>query len=81
MLKKYDLTGKTALITGASGLLGVEHSGALLESGASVVMTDINEKNLQILFQWIEWHPKMSTVVQYNFYVQMPLLTWMDKTL
>ena len=27
--------------------MGVEHSGALLESGASVVMTDINEKSLK----------------------------------
>lgn len=41
--KKFDLTGKTALITGAAGLLGKEHAAALLESGASVVLTDIAE--------------------------------------
>ena len=41
--KKFELTGKTALITGAAGLLGVEHAAALLESGAKVVLTDTSE--------------------------------------
>ena len=40
---KFDLKRKTALITGAAGLLGVEHAAALLESGASVIMTDVSE--------------------------------------
>lgn len=44
--KKFDLTGKTALITGAAGLLGLEHAAALLESGATVVLTDIGEAGL-----------------------------------
>ncbi len=44
--EKFDLTGKTALITGAAGLLGVEHAAALLESGATVVLTDIGETGL-----------------------------------
>lgn len=44
--KKFDLTGKTALITGAAGLLGREHAAALLESGATVVLTDISEAAL-----------------------------------
>lgn len=44
--EKFDLTGKTALITGAAGLLGVEHAAALLESGATVVLTDIDEAGL-----------------------------------
>jgi len=46
-LEKFDLTGKTALITGAAGLLGMEHAAALLESGAQVVLTDIGESALQ----------------------------------
>ena len=41
--EKFDLTGKAALITGAAGLLGIEHAAALLESGAKVVLTDIDE--------------------------------------
>jgi NAD(P)-dependent dehydrogenase (short-subunit alcohol dehydrogenase family) len=46
-LQKFNLTGKTALITGAAGLLGMEHAAALLESGAQVVLTDIGESALQ----------------------------------
>lgn len=51
MTKGYDLTGRTALITGSSGLLGVEHSSALLESGANVILTDINEKILKETYE------------------------------
>jgi NAD(P)-dependent dehydrogenase (short-subunit alcohol dehydrogenase family) len=46
-LKRFDLTGKTALITGGAGLLGVEHAAALLEIGATVVLTDIGEASLE----------------------------------
>lgn len=41
-LSKFDLEGKVALITGASGLLGQEHAYALLEAGAKVILTDIS---------------------------------------
>ncbi len=44
--EKFDLTGKTALITGAAGLLGMEHAAALLESGATIVLTDISNDAL-----------------------------------
>jgi NAD(P)-dependent dehydrogenase (short-subunit alcohol dehydrogenase family) len=44
--KKFNLNGKTAVITGAAGLLGMEHATALLESGAKVVLTDISEAML-----------------------------------
>ena len=47
--EKFDLTGKTALITGAAGLLGREHAAALLESGARVVLTDLNNLPLSKL--------------------------------
>jgi NAD(P)-dependent dehydrogenase (short-subunit alcohol dehydrogenase family) len=46
--EKFDLTNKTALITGAAGLLGVEHAAALLESGANVVLTDASEAALNV---------------------------------
>jgi NAD(P)-dependent dehydrogenase (short-subunit alcohol dehydrogenase family) len=45
--EKFDLTGKTALITGAAGLLGMEHAAALLQSGATVMLTDISEAALE----------------------------------
>ncbi len=44
---KFDLTGKTALITGAAGLLGQQHAAALLKSGATVVLTDISHEALE----------------------------------
>jgi NAD(P)-dependent dehydrogenase (short-subunit alcohol dehydrogenase family) len=50
-LEKFDLTGKTALITGAVGLLGIQHTKALLESGARVVLTDIGQKALDSAFE------------------------------
>ncbi len=43
----FDLTGRTALITGGAGLLGVEHARALLETGARVVLTDVDDKRLE----------------------------------
>ena len=39
----FNLTGKTALITGAGGLLGPKHAESLIECGAQVVMTDHHE--------------------------------------
>ena len=45
-LQKFSLEGKTALITGAAGLLGMEHAKALLHLDAAVVLTDINSARL-----------------------------------
>ena len=36
----FDLTGKTALITGAGGLLGPKHAEAILDFGGTVILTD-----------------------------------------
>jgi NAD(P)-dependent dehydrogenase (short-subunit alcohol dehydrogenase family) len=43
MNNMFDLSGKTALITGAGGLLGPKHAEALLEYGAKVIITDHHE--------------------------------------
>jgi NAD(P)-dependent dehydrogenase (short-subunit alcohol dehydrogenase family) len=40
--KVFDLTGRTALITGAGGLLGPQHAIALAENGARVLLADID---------------------------------------
>lgn len=44
---RYDLSGRTALVTGAGGLLGRQHVAALSELGARVVVTDIAESQVE----------------------------------
>src|ERR1051326_2950867 len=41
--RAFDLTGRTALITGAGGLLGPQHAIALAENGARVLLADIDQ--------------------------------------
>ncbi len=41
--KDYDLTGRVAIVTGGAGLLGQQHSKALINAGAFVYVADINE--------------------------------------
>ena len=45
--KAFDLTGRTALITGAGGLLGPQHAIALAENGAKVILADIDHSRAQ----------------------------------
>ena len=44
IFKKFDMTGKTAIITGAAGLLGKQFCLALAQAGANVVMADLEKK-------------------------------------
>lgn len=43
---QFDLTGKSAIVTGAAGILGTEFCKGLLQSGAKVVASDINADGL-----------------------------------
>ena len=45
-MNRFDLSNKFVLITGSCGLLGQKHALALLEIGASVILTDIDENTL-----------------------------------
>lgn len=51
MIQYYDLKGKTALITGGAGLLGIEHAEALLSCGATVILADLSTERLQAATQ------------------------------
>ncbi|MCL6099533.1 MAG: SDR family oxidoreductase [Bacteroidetes bacterium] len=44
-MELFSLKNKTAIVTGALGLIGKEHCRALSEAGANVVVADINEKD------------------------------------
>ncbi len=66
--EKFDLSGKTALITGSAGLLGLEHAAALLESGATVVLTDIGHSALA----------SATTTLEQNFDPQKIITVVMD---
>lgn len=46
VLKKFDLSGRTVLITGGAGLMGRQHAIAVTEAGARVILLDIREKEL-----------------------------------
>ena len=62
-LANYDLKNRTALITGAAGLLGLQHSNALIECGAEVVLTDIDiEKLEEAKKEILHKHPNSSVL-------------------
>lgn len=44
-MELFTLRNKTAIVTGALGLIGKEHCKALSEAGANVVVADINEED------------------------------------
>jgi 2-deoxy-D-gluconate 3-dehydrogenase len=54
IFKKFDLTGRVVIITGAAGLLGTEYRYALAGSGANVVLADINGAGAASLAQRVK---------------------------
>ena len=59
-----SIAGRTALITGGAGLLGVAHAKALLAIEANVIMTDVNKSELvkaQIIL--VKRYPKAKILI------------------
>jgi NAD(P)-dependent dehydrogenase (short-subunit alcohol dehydrogenase family) len=52
----FRIDGKTALVTGGAGLLGLEHAVALIETGARVVIADISSERLQAAVRRLTEH-------------------------
>ncbi len=61
---RFDLSGRTALITGGAGLLGQEHALALLECNCNIVLTDISLENLEKAKKRISAH-KFNSKISY----------------
>ena len=53
-MNKFDLTGKTAIVTGGAGLLGKYFCYALADFGANIVVADINKQGAQLLAKELE---------------------------
>ena len=66
ILRKFDLTGKNVLITGAAGLLGIEHAKALLSINANIRLTDINLELLQCAQKELNIFNKKANLVIYE---------------
>jgi NAD(P)-dependent dehydrogenase (short-subunit alcohol dehydrogenase family) len=49
--KLFSLSGKTAIVTGALGLIGKKHCEALAGAGANVIVADIYEKEAKVFAQ------------------------------
>jgi len=54
LAKSFNLSGQTALVTGAAGLLGRQFSRTLAEAGASLVVADIDASSAEKLTEEIK---------------------------
>ncbi len=64
--KKFSLSNKYCLITGAAGLLGSEHAEAILEVNGNIILTDINLKKLKKKVSKIKNKFKNSNIIFYK---------------
>ena len=45
-MSRYNLHGKIAVVTGGAGLLGQQHTLAILENGGSAIIIDIDKMRM-----------------------------------
>ncbi len=70
--RRFDLSGRTALITGAAGFLGLEHAAALLECDARVVLTDLSGGPLADALRKLNKEFPVADVLVYEMDVTSP---------
>ena len=64
--KKFSLSKKYCLITGAAGLLGSEHAQAILEIDGNVILTDIDIKKLKKIKENIKRKFNKSNILSFK---------------
>ena len=69
----FDLTGKTALITGAGGLLGPKHAEAIIEYGGKVILTDHHLERVEAQADRLNSTYGVGSAVYYHMDVTDPL--------
>ena len=47
-MDRFDLKNRAALVTGGGGLLALQHSNAILKKDGTLILVDINKKNLSV---------------------------------
>ncbi len=62
----FRLDGKVAIITGAAGLLGLQHAIALSEFGAHVILTDLDLENCEKRAREINEQSKVQTLALHS---------------
>ena len=60
-LDKFNLKDTLAIITGGAGLLGRQHTEALLDAGSSVIVLDNSSKNIKSLETSLGSHNNLHT--------------------
>ena len=66
MKNNFDLSGKYSLITGAGGLLGLQHALALAEINSNLILTDIDYKKLKTIKQKVSIKYSEIDIVTYR---------------
>lgn len=78
----FDLTNKTAIITGGAGLLGIKHAEALMEFGANCVIVDINyEKAEQVAKELTEKYEGKAIAMSNNIVIKSEVEDILERTI
>ena len=64
--EKFSLSKKYCLITGAAGLLGIEHAEAILEVNGNVILTDLNIRKLKNQVERMKIKFKSSNILYFK---------------